>query len=113
MNDFLLTPDSTAIYEFDEASRSADILLMKVDMNKENTELAVTLSTPTICQKKRQKNLNRFSAVLLFISGRMERLPNKQLRPISTNYPFSILHYPLTKHSLMNATISGVCSSTL
>ena len=68
---------------------------------------------PTICQKKRQKNLNRFSAVLLFISGRMERLPNKQLRPISTNYPFSILHYPLTKHSLMNATISGVCSSTL
>ena len=34
MSDFLITPDSASIYEFDEASRSADILLMKVDMNK-------------------------------------------------------------------------------
>ena len=105
MSDFLITPDSASIYEFDEASRSADILLMKVDMNKENTELAVTLSTPDYMSKE-TADLNRFSAVLLFISGRMERLPNKQLRPISTNYP-------LAKHSLMNATISGVCSSTL
>ena len=113
MNDFLLTPDSTAIYEFDEASRSADILLMKVDMNKENTELAVTLSTPDYMSKETAEKLKPFLRRPLFISGRMERLPNKQLRPISTNYPFSILHYPLTKHSLMNATISGVCSSTL
>ena len=113
MNDFLLTPDSTAIYEFDEASRSADILLMKVDMNKENTELAVTLSTPDYMSKETAEKLKPFLRRPIVYQGRMERLPNKQLRPISTNYPFSILHYPLTKHSLMNATISGVCSSTL
>ena len=60
MNDFLLTPDSTAIYEFDEASRSADILLMKVDMNKENTELAVTLSTPDYMSKETAEKLKPF-----------------------------------------------------
>ena len=60
MNDFLLTPDSTAIYEFDEASRSADILLMKVDMNKENTELAVTLATTDYMSKETAEKLKPF-----------------------------------------------------
>ena len=63
MNDFLLTPDSTAIYEFDEASRSADILLMKVDMNKENTELAVTLSTPDYMSKETAEKLARLQRI--------------------------------------------------
>ena len=35
MGDFLNTPDSAGVYEFDEARRSADILLMKADFNKE------------------------------------------------------------------------------
>ena len=60
MSDFLITPDSTSIYEFDEASRSADILLMKVDMNKENTELAVTLSTPDYMSKETAEKLKPF-----------------------------------------------------
>ena len=59
MSDFLITPDSASIYEFDEASRSADILLMKVDMNKENTELAVTLSTPDYMSKETADILNK------------------------------------------------------
>ena len=60
MSDFLITPDSASIYEFDEASRSADILLMKVDMNKENTELAVTLSTPDYMSKETAEKLKPF-----------------------------------------------------
>ena len=39
MDDFLNAPDSAGVYEFDEARRSADMLLMKADFNKENTEL--------------------------------------------------------------------------
>lgn len=51
MDDFLNAPDSAGVYEFDEARRSADMLLMKADFNKENTELTLTLTTPTICQR--------------------------------------------------------------
>ena len=37
-----------------------DILLMKVDMNKENTELAVTLSTPDYMSKETAEKLKPF-----------------------------------------------------
>lgn len=60
MNDFLNTPDSTAIYEFDEARRSADILLMKADFNKENTELTITLTTPEYMSKDTAEKLKPF-----------------------------------------------------
>lgn len=60
MNDFLNTPDSTAIYEFDEARRSADILLMKADFNKENTELTITLTTPEYMSKETAEKLKPF-----------------------------------------------------
>ena len=60
MSDFLITPDSTSIYEFDEASRSADILLMKVELSKENTELTVTLSTPDYMSKETAEKLKPF-----------------------------------------------------
>lgn len=60
MSDFLNTPDSAAIYDFDEASRSADILLMKTDFNKENTELTVTLTTPDYMSKETAEKLKPF-----------------------------------------------------
>ena len=37
MDDFLVASDSVEIYDYDEARRTADILLMKADFNKENT----------------------------------------------------------------------------
>ncbi len=60
MADFLNTPDSTGIYDFDEACRSADILLMKADFNRENTELTVTLATPDYMSKETAEKLKQF-----------------------------------------------------
>lgn len=60
MNDFLNTPDSTAIYEFDEARRSADILLMKANFNKENNELTISLTTPEYMSKETAEKLKPF-----------------------------------------------------
>ena len=60
MGDFLNTPDSASVYEFDEARRSADILLMKADFNKENTELTVTLTTPDYMSKETAEKLKPF-----------------------------------------------------
>lgn len=60
MGDFLNTPDSAGVYEFDEARRSADMLLMKADFNKENTELTVTLTTPDYMSKEAAEKLKPF-----------------------------------------------------
>lgn len=60
MDDFLNAPDSAGIYEFDEARRSADMLLMKVDFNKENTELTVTLTTPDYMSTETAEKLKPF-----------------------------------------------------
>lgn len=60
MGDFLNTPDSADVYEFDEARRSADMLLMKADFNKENTELTVTLTTPDYMSKETAEKLKPF-----------------------------------------------------
>ncbi|MEQ3054154.1 DUF3256 family protein [Bacteroides finegoldii] len=60
LNDFLNTPEPTAVYEFDEASRPADMLLMKADFNKENTELTVTLTTPNYMSKETAEKLKPF-----------------------------------------------------
>lgn len=60
MNDFLDTSDTTAVYEFDEARRSADILLMKADLNKENAELSFTLTTPDYMSKETAEKLQPF-----------------------------------------------------
>lgn len=60
MDDFMLSPDSAAIYTFDEARRSADMLLMKADLNKDHTELTVTLSTPDYMSKETAEKLMPF-----------------------------------------------------
>ena len=60
MGDFLNTPDSAGVYEFDEARRSADILLMKADFNKENAELTVTLTTPDYMSTETAEKLKPF-----------------------------------------------------
>ena len=57
---FLNAPDSAGVYEFDEARRSADILLMKADFNKENTELTVTLATPDYMSTETAEKLKPF-----------------------------------------------------
>lgn len=46
MDDFLTAPDSADIYEYDEARRAADMLLMKADFSKDNSDLIFTLTTP-------------------------------------------------------------------
>lgn len=60
MDDFVLSPDSTTIYTFDEAFRSADMSLMKVDLNKEDTGLTVTLTTPEYMSKETAEKLMPF-----------------------------------------------------
>lgn len=60
MEDFLLTPDSVDIYTFEEGIRSADILLMKADFNKENAELVLTLTTPDYMEKETAEKLKPF-----------------------------------------------------
>lgn len=60
MNDFLNAPDSTEIYAYDEARRSADILLLKADFNKDNTELTVTLATPDYMSNEAAEKLKPF-----------------------------------------------------
>lgn len=60
MADFLNTPDSAGVYVFDEARRSADMLLMKADFNKENTELTVTFITPDYMSKETAEKLKPF-----------------------------------------------------
>lgn len=61
MDDFLnASSDSTTVYEFDEARRSADILLMKADLNKEKMELTLTLTTPDYMSKETAEKLQPF-----------------------------------------------------
>lgn len=60
MSDFLSTPDSTTIYDFDEARRSADMLLMKADFSKDNSELTLTLTTPDYMAKETAEKLKPF-----------------------------------------------------
>ena len=51
---------AAGVYEFDEARRSADMLLMKADFNKENTELTLTLTTPDYMSKETAEKLKPF-----------------------------------------------------
>ena len=60
MSDFLSTPDSTTIYDFDGARRSADMLLMKADFSKDNSELTLTLTTPDYMAKETAEKLKPF-----------------------------------------------------
>lgn len=60
MDDFLVAPDSIEIYAYDEARRSADILLVKADLNKENTELTLTLATPNYMSVEMAEKLKPF-----------------------------------------------------
>lgn len=45
LGDFLTAPDSSSIYAFEEVRNSVDLLLMKADFNKENSELTIALTT--------------------------------------------------------------------
>lgn len=60
MADFLNAPDSTDVYAYDEAHRSADMFLMKADFNKESTDLTLTLTTPDYMSKETAEKLKPF-----------------------------------------------------
>lgn len=52
MDDFFITPDSIVGYEYDRVRSHADMLLMRVDLNKTNDDLTVTLTTPEYMDKE-------------------------------------------------------------
>ena len=91
MNDFFTSSDSTD-YDFIDARLQADMTLMQAELSKENGTLTFTLTTPEYMERN---------------GGKTE----------TVSPPFNSLHlegwevYP--RHSLMYASISGVCSSTL
>lgn len=60
LEDFLLSPDTASVYAFDEASRAADLLLMKADFNKGNTELTITLTTPDYMNSEAAEKIKPF-----------------------------------------------------
>ena len=60
MDDFFVAPDSMEIYDYDEARRTADILLVKADLNKDNTELALALTTQDYMSKETAEKLKPF-----------------------------------------------------
>ncbi|MDR0892410.1 MAG: DUF3256 family protein [Mediterranea sp.] len=60
MGDFLNRPDSTALYAYDDARRSADMLLMKANFAKEGTDLTLTLTTPAYMATETAEKLKPF-----------------------------------------------------
>jgi hypothetical protein len=60
MDDFLTPADSTNLYAFDEARRSADMLLIRADLNTENDELTLTLTTPDYMSTETAEKLKPF-----------------------------------------------------
>jgi hypothetical protein len=73
MNDFLNQPDSTTLYNFNEARRSADMLLVKADFTKANDDLTFTLTTPDYMQTETAKKLKPFlrrPLIYRWINGR-------------------------------------------
>ena len=70
------------------------MLLMKADLNKENTELTLHVNNPRLYVKETAEKLKPFLR-----------------RPVV--YHWKMEHSQFNKHSLMNAIISGVFASTL
>ncbi|GCB34198.1 DUF3256 family protein [Bacteroides faecalis] len=60
MDDFFVVPDSAEIYDYNEVRRPADILLVKAELNKENTELVFTLATPDYMSRETAEKLKPF-----------------------------------------------------
>ncbi len=60
MNNFFIQPDSTSAVKYEEAILSADVLLMKADLSKENDNLIFTFSTADYLEKETAEKLNPF-----------------------------------------------------
>lgn len=91
MNDFFTSSDSTD-YDFIDARLQADMTLMQAELSKENGTLTFTLTTPEYMEKETAEKLKPFLRRSIVYTQGWEVYP---------------------RHSLMYASISGVCSSTL
>lgn len=61
INDFIAgIPDTVDVYEYQEACRQADILLMKADLSAEDSKLTFTFTTPDYMEKKAAEKLKPF-----------------------------------------------------
>ena len=60
MDDFILTPDSASIYEFEDARLKADMFLMKMDLSKTDTSLTFTFATPEYMETEAAEELKPF-----------------------------------------------------
>lgn len=61
LRDFIAeASDSVDIYEYQEARRQADMLLMKADLSSKDTELAFTFTTPDYMNKEAADKLKPF-----------------------------------------------------
>ena len=60
MNSFMLRPDSSLSVKYDEAILSIDMLLMKVDLAKDNNNLTYIFTTPEYLEKEMEEKFNPF-----------------------------------------------------
>lgn len=61
MNDFIVSaPDTVDIYEYQEAIRQADMLLMKADLSGKDATLTFTFTTPDYMEKEAAEKLKPF-----------------------------------------------------
>lgn len=77
LEDFFSTPDSAQMQTFNNASLKADMLLMKAEFNKENSQLLFTFNTPEYLDEESQKELEAFTRKTIaydWRNGRFERV---------------------------------------
>ena len=60
MDDYINTPDSADLYDFDNVRRVADLLLLKAEYNDTNNDLVITLDTPAYMSKEQAEKLKPF-----------------------------------------------------
>ena len=70
LDDFIAeAADTVDIYEYEDARRQADMLLMKADLSAKDATLAFTFTTTDYMGKEAAEKLKSFVRVLLFILG--------------------------------------------
>ncbi len=60
INDFFITPDSASLYDFEKARQQADMLLMKADFNKSDSNLIFTFTTPEYIENETAEKMKTF-----------------------------------------------------
>lgn len=79
LGDFIAeAPDSVDIYEYQEARRQADLLLMKADLSSKDSVLAFTFTTPDYMNKETAEKLKPFirrPITFIWKEGKFTTLP--------------------------------------